>query len=88
MVSADSQGRPASRGPGETGIVLSRYRSIAGYDWIAIPLIPYLYAVEKQEDIPLFADKKLVSTRPLMKAPLREELKSGVARKTAHSAEC
>jgi len=47
--------------PGETGIVLSRYRGIGGYDWIAIPLIPYLYAVEKQEDIPIFADKKLVS---------------------------
>lgn len=47
--------------PGETGIVLSRYRGIGGYDWIAIPLIPYLYAVEKPEDIPLFADKKLVA---------------------------
>jgi hypothetical protein len=47
--------------PGETGIVLSRYRSIGGYDWIAIPLIPYLYAVEKQEDIPLFVDAKLLA---------------------------
>ena len=47
--------------PGETGIVLSRYRGIGGYDWIAIPLIPYLYAVEKAEDIPLFADKKLAA---------------------------
>ena len=47
--------------PGETGIILSRYRGIGGYDWIAIPLIPYLYAVEKPEDIPLFADKKLVA---------------------------
>jgi hypothetical protein len=46
---------------GETGIVISRYRGIAGYDWIAIPLIPYLYAVEKQEDIPLFADKKVIA---------------------------
>jgi hypothetical protein len=46
---------------GETGIVLSRYRGIGGYDWIAIPLIPYLYAVEKTEDIPLFADKKVVA---------------------------
>ena len=46
---------------GETGVVLSRYRGIAGYDWIAIPLMPYLYAVEKQEEIPLFADKKLVA---------------------------
>jgi len=47
--------------PSETGIVLSRYRGIGGYDWIAIPRIPYLYAVEKPEDIPLFADKKLVT---------------------------
>jgi hypothetical protein len=47
--------------PGETGIVLSRYRGVAGYDWIAIPLVPYLYAVERQEDIPLFANKKLVA---------------------------
>jgi hypothetical protein len=46
---------------GEAGIVLSRYRGIAGYDWIAIPFIPYLYAVEKKEDIPLFADKKLIA---------------------------
>ena len=47
--------------PGETGIVLGRFRGIAGYDWIAIPLIPYLYAVEKREDIPLFAGKKVVA---------------------------
>ena len=47
--------------PGETGVVLSRYHRVAGYDWIAIPLIPYLYAVEKQEDIPLFADKKMIA---------------------------
>ena len=47
--------------PGETGIVLSRYRGIGGYDWIAIPLIPYLYAVERVEDIPLYADRRLVA---------------------------
>ena len=47
--------------PGETGIVLSRYRGVAGYDWVAIPLVPYLYAVEKEEDVPLFADAKLVA---------------------------
>lgn len=45
--------------PGETGIVLSRYHRIAGYDWLAIPLLPYLYAVERPEDIPLFADSKI-----------------------------
>ena len=46
---------------GEAGVVLSRYDGIAGYDWIAIPLIPYLYAVDKPEDVPLFADAKLVA---------------------------
>ncbi len=47
--------------PGETGVVISRYHRVAGYDWIAIPLIPYLYAVEQREYIPLFADKKLAA---------------------------
>jgi hypothetical protein len=47
--------------PGESGIVLSRYDGVAGYDWIAIPLLPYLYAVERPEDVPLFADAKLVA---------------------------
>jgi len=47
--------------PGETGVVLSRYNGIAGRDWIAVPLIPYLYAVSTPEDIPLIADTKLVS---------------------------
>jgi len=45
--------------PGEHGVVISRYNPNSGYDWIAIPLIPYLYAVENQEDIPLYADLKL-----------------------------
>jgi hypothetical protein len=47
--------------PGESGVVISRYTRIAGYDWIAIPLIPYLYAVTKPEDIPLYSDSKLVA---------------------------
>ena len=47
--------------PGELGVVISRYNRIAGYDWIAIPLLPYLYAVERPDDIPLFADAKLVA---------------------------
>src|SRR5579863_3857023 len=45
--------------PGEHGVVISRYARIGGYDWIAIPLVPYLYAVENPEDIPLYADPKL-----------------------------
>src|SRR3974377_2118234 len=42
--------------PGEAGVVISRYHRIAGYDWIAIPLIPYLYAVDSVQDVPQSAD--------------------------------
>jgi hypothetical protein len=47
---------------GEHGVVISRYDGIHGYDWIAIPLIPYLYAVTNPEDIPVYADSKLVAS--------------------------
>jgi hypothetical protein len=47
--------------PGEHGVVLSRYARIGGYDWIAIPLVPYLYAVDDPNGMPLYADPKLVS---------------------------
>jgi hypothetical protein len=44
---------------GEAGAVLSRYHNVGGYDWLAIPLVPYLYAVERVEDVPATADVKL-----------------------------
>ena len=47
--------------PGELGSVISRYDGVGGYDWVAIPLIPYLYAVEQPDDIPLFVDPKMAS---------------------------
>jgi hypothetical protein len=47
--------------PGETGIVLSRYDGVGGYDWVAVPLVPYLYAVENADEVPLFADAKMVA---------------------------
>jgi hypothetical protein len=47
--------------PGELGAVISRYNAVHGYDWLAVPLIPYLYAVDRPEDVPLFADPKMVS---------------------------
>lgn len=47
--------------PGETGVVISRYDGVSGYDWVAIPLVPYLYSVDRPEDVPLFADAKLVA---------------------------
>jgi hypothetical protein len=42
---------------GEYGVVISRYHKIDGYDWIAIPLVPYLYAVDSVGDIPTTIDK-------------------------------
>jgi len=42
--------------PGEPGAVISRYHKIDGYDWLAIPLVPYLYAVEQVKDVPAEAD--------------------------------
>ena len=44
---------------GEAGAVISRYHNVAGYDWLAIPLVPYLYAVERVEDVPAAADVKV-----------------------------
>jgi len=46
---------------GETGVLISRYNGVGKHDWVAIPLIPYLYAVERAEDIPLFADAKMTA---------------------------
>jgi hypothetical protein len=46
--------------PGEGGAVISRYYKIGGYDWVAMPLLPYLYAVDTLEEIPQSADKRLL----------------------------
>lgn len=44
--------------PGETGAVVSRYHRVGGYDWLAIPLVAYLYAVDRPEDIPTSATRE------------------------------
>jgi hypothetical protein len=51
-VCADSPTRLRPCASGENGVVLSRYHHIDGYDWLAIPLIPYLYAVDDASEIP------------------------------------
>jgi len=45
---------------GELGVVISRYHRIGGKDWIAIPLIPYLFAVEDPNNVPDFANAETV----------------------------
>jgi hypothetical protein len=46
--------------PGESGVVISRYSRVQKLDWVAIPLIPYLYSVERTEDVPEWADAAAV----------------------------
>ncbi|HVN93409.1 MAG TPA: hypothetical protein VMT38_06925 [Terracidiphilus sp.] len=45
---------------GELGAVIARYQGIDGYDWVAIPLIPYLYSVESAADVPARVDHETV----------------------------
>ena len=52
--------------PEERGVVISRYHRIDGYDWLAVPLIPYLYAVDAADQVP-------EKTSPEAEAALRDE---------------
>ena len=58
--------------PGELGVVVSRYSGIAGYDWIAIPMVPYLYAVDNLSEVPESVDRADVAV--LRDAYRREHL--------------
>ena len=46
---------------GEYGVVISRYHKMDGYDWIAMPLVGYLYAVDDVSEIPVTADRAQVA---------------------------
>jgi hypothetical protein len=39
----------------EDGAVISRYKGIGGYDWVAMPPGPYLFSVESSDEIPAWA---------------------------------
>lgn len=58
-VCADTPTRLRPCRDGEAGVVLSRYHRVDGYDWLAIPLIPYLYAVDDPSEIPSSATARL-----------------------------
>ena len=47
--------------PGESGVVISRYHKIDKLDWVAVPLIPYLYAVDDISEVPQSADQAQVN---------------------------
>jgi hypothetical protein len=50
-----TQLRPCQEG--ELGVVISRYDGIDHYDWVAVPLMAYLYAVDTASDIPDMIDR-------------------------------
>jgi len=46
--------------PGELGVVIGRYSRIAGYDWVAMPLIPFLYSVDEASQAPDHVNREVV----------------------------
>ena len=60
-ICADSPVRLRRCEAGEAGAVISRYRSVGGYDWIAVPAVPYLYAVSRAEEAPQSAGAAAVA---------------------------
>ncbi|MDQ2901820.1 MAG: hypothetical protein M3Y07_18785, partial [Acidobacteriota bacterium] len=61
-ICADSPLRVRLCRPGEKGAVISRYdgfSAAAQYGWFAIPVLPFLYGVEDDADIPLYANAKV-----------------------------
>ena len=59
QVCADSPTHLRPCKDGEAGVVLSRYHRVDGYDWLAMPLLAYLYAVDDASEIPDSATPKL-----------------------------
>ena len=60
-VCADSPTSLRACHEGEYGVVISRYHKVDGYDWIAMPLVGYLYAVDNLSDIPAATDRDQVA---------------------------
>lgn len=47
---------------GEKGVVITSYPSLVegkNYEWMAVPLTPYLYGVENENEIPLYANGEI-----------------------------
>jgi hypothetical protein len=47
--------------PGELGVVISRYHKIHHEDWIAMPLVAYLYAVDDVSQVPPTATREMAA---------------------------
>lgn len=47
---------------GEQGVVVSRYRCVGKFDWMATPVVPYFYAVDRVEHVPRGVSPKDIET--------------------------
>jgi len=70
--------------PGELGVVLSRYDDISGHDWVAMPLLPYLYSVSSVAEIPQSVDR--ITEESLRDAYRRQHLQMVAPDRTDGSA--
>ena len=59
-ICAESPTRLRRCNQGELGVVIARYQKIAGYDWLATPLLPYLYSVDDPSAVPARVDSATV----------------------------
>ena len=66
--------------PGELGAVITRYQGIARYDWIAMPLLPYLYSVESSSEVPARTDCQGRSKRKPIWRSKREPVRGRITR--------
>jgi hypothetical protein len=57
---------------GELGAVIGRYMHVSRYDWAAVSLIPYLYAVDSADEVPEWVDAATLAS--LRQAYLRKHL--------------
>lgn len=71
-ICADGAVRLRRCAPGENGVVIATYPGFGAnqpYEWIAIPLIPFLYGVENERQIPLYTNGEI---RTLMRETYRQ----------------
>lgn len=61
---------------GELGAVIARYQGISSYDWVAMPLLPYLYSVEDSSDVPERVNREKVTR---MRRAYHEEHLAGLS---------
>lgn len=67
----------------ETGVVIASYPNFGAdqlYDWFATPLLPYLYGIEREEELPVYVNGQI---RNLLRENYRQKHFRGLVNDTA-----